>query len=439
MSILVDLFGTLAECGCLLYLVREEKIDRAGKLSYLAASTILILGLTQMIHLDQVYLKVMASFLTMVLVGIFTWRLPAIKTVFYTGIGFSLILFSELIINQIGIFFGVEPGYGPMIPTISVIVSKILLITLVVVIQKIISDIGKRRFSFKSLLFFLLSNIGHSVVAVCIYMNINDFRDTVYIYVFLGSSIAILAALIANVLFTEKYIKLENKEREQSATIYGLKLNARYYEDKSKEEEHIKQIYHDLKNHLLLLEGHGNREENLNENIEKLREEIRQYEDYFRTGNRILDIILKDKAKKAKQEEINMEMDIDFSGGDFLEPLDISTIFGNLLDNAIEACLYIEDKSKRYVCISGKQENHLLVISIKNSMDDRDHSGMKTNKKIISGYGLVNVANAVHRYDGEIEIHKKKGEFVVNIIIPFQQVPGNYKLADDKNKNGGFV
>lgn len=418
MNIVVDILGTFIEGCCFLYLVREEKIRKADKIAYLVISMVLILGVTQFIHLDQVFLKILASFSVTFLVGMFTWKLPVVKTVFYIGIGLFLIVISELMVNQIGLFFGIKPGYGPTVSTIAVIVSKVLQITFFMVVQKIIADVGSRRFSFKSLFFFLLSNMGHSVVAVCIFMNINNFQDTLYTYVFLGSSIAILAALIANILFTDKYIRLENKEKEQLATIYGLKLNARYYEDKLKEEEHIKEIYHDLKNHLLLLEGQDYREENLSENIAKIKAEIREYEDYFRTGNKILDIILKDKAKRAKQEDISMEMEIDFSRGNFLEPLDISTIFGNLLDNAIEACMNIEDKSKRQVSINGRQENHLLIISVKNSMNDEEYSRIRKNKKVISGYGLVNVTNAVHKYDGEIEIHKQKEEFVVNIIIP---------------------
>lgn len=77
--------------------------------------------------------------------------------------------------------------------------------------------------------------------------------------------------------------------------IYELELNAKYYEDKLKGEERIKTIYHDLKNHLLPLEGTENPVIDSAESIDRLRKDISKYEDYFKTGNRYLDIILRDK------------------------------------------------------------------------------------------------------------------------------------------------
>ena len=55
------------------------------------------------------------------------------------------------------------------------------------------------------------------------------------------------------------------------------------------------------------------------------------------TGNEFLDIILKDKAAKAREKQIDFSAMVDFNGIDFMEPLDISTIFGNAIDNAMEA------------------------------------------------------------------------------------------------------
>lgn len=140
------------------------------------------------------------------------------------------------------------------------------------------------------------------------------------------------------------------------------------------------------------------------------------------TGNRYLDIILRDKRTKAEQSGIYFEDDIDFQRGGFVEAVDISTIFGNLLDNAIEACELIDENGKRFIQVTAKQKNSLLVISVKNSISDIPVDKDRKNKKIISGYGLLNVENAVHKYEGEISAVKEEEVFNVNIVLPIRKV-----------------
>ena len=62
---------------------------------------------------------------------------------------------------------------------------------------------------------------------------------------------------------------------------------------------------------------------------ETLRGQIAAYEDYVHTGNEFLDIILKDKAAKAREKGIDFSAQLDLHGSDFLDPLDLSTLFGN--------------------------------------------------------------------------------------------------------------
>ena len=57
-----------------------------------------------------------------------------------------------------------------------------------------------------------------------------------------------------------------------------------------------------------------------------------------------------------------------------------------------------------------------MVIGIKNNKQNKkvDH----VSKKVIHGYGLINVRNAIHKYGGEIDINETKYDFDINIIIP---------------------
>ena len=255
------------------------------------------------------------------------------------------------------------------------------------------------------------------IVGISIYVDILYTEGETYNNMLLICSAVMLFTFIINVFFSNKYSRVEKEAQEQRMAIYKLETQTRYYEEKMRDEERIKEIYHDMKNHLLLLEEEWG--EKNSTGIENLRKEMAQYENYYRTGNKFVDIILKDKLTKAAEYSINIEDNIELIEIDFIEPLDLSTVFGNLLDNAIEACRSIEEPKKRQIFISSKQENNILVISIKNNKVNANSKNIP--KKVIHGYGLANVTAAVHKYGGGIDIIEEKQEFAVNIVIPIKK------------------
>ena len=334
-------------------------------------------------------------------------------------IGEFLLMVSELLIINMGWMFQINPGVKEdvSISTIHIIISKIIYITLLITVQKIISDVSRERFDIKILFFFICSNIGYMVVGTFILANILYTEGEAYSNMLLVCSVVLLFTFIINVFFSNKYSRIENEAQQQRMAIYKLETQTRYYEEKMRDEERIKEIYHDMKNHLLLLEEEWG--EKHSTGIENLRKEMAQYENYYRTGNKFVDIILKDKLTKAAEYGIHIEDSVELIDIDFIEPLDLSTVFGNLLDNAIEACRLIEEPEKRQISISSKRENNILVISIKNN---RVCGNIKNApKKVIHGYGLANVTAAVHKYEGEIDIMEGEQEFAVNIVIPIKK------------------
>lgn len=204
----------------------------------------------------------------------------------------------------------------------------------------------------------------------------------------------------------------ENAEREYA--LNELKMKNEYYMQKMDAEERIKEVYHDLKNYFLLSDHEKVSEE--------LRKKLTLYEQFYKTGNDFLDIILAEKIRKAYEVGIQMECHVDFSKGGFIAPLDVSTIFGNLLDNALEATQKIEEEEK-YIWISVSVKRQLLVLVIKNNMSGSCNGILVTDKWNSSyhGYGLKNVRKSVKAYDGEMKIDVGGKEFKVSIVIPIPQ------------------
>ncbi|MBE5063867.1 GHKL domain-containing protein [Lachnospiraceae bacterium DSM 108991] len=409
-AVIIDLCATFVETCGFLYLLKNEKVEIKRKIAFLFCEIIYAFCLTHFISNLRIDAKIILVVLSLIFLGKFVLKLSIAKSAFYMIIGSLLLLSSELIVMQIEMLFNTNSGKPFLVNLEGIIANKTVYLTLVYMVQRIISDISMKKMSLKSLALFFFSNIGYSCVAVCINLILVSLQDVVEPIILLGCSIIILVAFVANIIFTDKFFALEDQEQKQNIAIYKLQLQAKYYEEKTVEEEKIKRIYHDMKNHLLLLEQMNGAQI---EDIHKLRQDISQYENYYRTGNKILDIILKDKLLTAEKYNIEIDDNIDLSGVNFLEALDISTIFGNLIDNAIEANTMLSTDQGKYIKISAAKKQHFLVICIQNSK-----AFEKKKKKVIHGYGLINVTNAVHKYSGEINITDGEREYTVNIIIP---------------------
>lgn len=101
-----------------------------------------------------------------------------------------------------------------------------------------------------------------------------------------------------------------------------LEMQRNYYKDRIRDEERVRSIYHDMKNHLLLLQAQAGNGQEVQDSIQELKEQIQEYENYYRTGNEFLDIMIRDKAKIAQEKKIDFSAVISFESGAFLEPLD---------------------------------------------------------------------------------------------------------------------
>lgn len=101
--------------------------------------------------------------------------------------------------------------------------------------------------------------------------------------------------------------------------------------------------------------------------IRRLQEKVEDYENYIQTGNGYLDIILRDKMRLAKESEIDVQAEVDFSEGKFIDGLDISTIFGNAWDNAIEACTKLP-KEQRFITVKAGVRNRFVIVKSRHTI-----------------------------------------------------------------------
>lgn len=222
-------------------------------------------------------------------------------------------------------------------------------------------------------------------------------------------------------LYSKNVSYLREQEQRDKIQIAQLQQQFAYYQDKQRDEERVRAIYHDMKNHLLVLESKQNTEET-RQMAQELRTQIEDYENYVHTGNEFLDIILKDKAEKAREKQIDFSAMVDFSGVDFIEPLDISTLFGNGIDNAIEACEKLPEEERVILVKAGKVQNFVSILMENNCVEEAPHKGKRTTKSdsLLHGFGLSNMKKAAEKYGGTCTTKREDGRFTLKILIPVQ-------------------
>ena len=197
-----------------------------------------------------------------------------------------------------------------------------------------------------------------------------------------------------------------------------LQMQKDYYKDRIRDEERVRRIYHDMKNHLLILENQPGTDET-RRTASRLREQIADYENYVHTGNEFLDIIIRDKSAKAREKHIDFNAVIRFENGEFMEPLDISTIFGNAIDNAIEASEKLPE-DRRLITVKAAKVRDMLMITAENNMepDSLPDEGTSKSDRFLHGFGIPNIRKAAEKYDGQCSISAKDGVFRLKVMIP---------------------
>ncbi len=264
--------------------------------------------------------------------------------------------------------------------------------------------------------------IGFTVFMFSVY-NVLNLNKIPHMLIIVGMAIFTFTYLVV-FLYSKNTLYFREQEQKDKIQIAQLQQQFAYYQEKLKDEEKVRSVYHDMKNHLLVLQRHIlQRQINSPETaemVEKLQSQVAMYEDYVHTGNDILDIILKEKSELAREKSIAFSVTAGLNGVDFIEPLDISTIFSNALDNAIEASEKLPEEQRAILVKAGKMQNFFSVLIENNCLQNSENTNIRTTKSddFLHGFGISNMRKAAEKYGGQLTTKYEKGTFTLKILIP---------------------
>lgn len=182
--------------------------------------------------------------------------------------------------------------------------------------------------------------------------------------------------------------------------------------------------YHDLKHHIIALRTQENAKQR-EAYLDKMEEEIKNYEAQNKTGNDVLDTLLTAKTLYCMKNDISITCVADGTLFSFMDTMDICSIFGNALDNAIEYEEKVPDKEKRLIHVTAYAQKSFLIIRFENYCEETiEFQGTfpattKKNTKF-HGYGLKSLRYTVKKYGGEVDVDTQDGWFVLKILIPLK-------------------
>lgn len=203
-----------------------------------------------------------------------------------------------------------------------------------------------------------------------------------------------------------------------------LSLQLNHYNQLEDQMTNLIKIKHDLRNHLIVIDHliETKEIEKARLYIEEIDAKFDKADDVLQTGNKIFDAILFEKRFMMKKHDIDFVFDGYLAENCNIHPVDLCTMIANSMDNAIEACLTLDESQKKWIQIHCKIiENHFVYV-IRNASPQVVFSKNrmpKTHKsnKAWHGYGLQNISDSVKKYDGDFEIQYSEGEFSLQIFI----------------------
>ena len=207
-----------------------------------------------------------------------------------------------------------------------------------------------------------------------------------------------------------------SKQREKIVT---LELYNKMMTDKYHEIEHVYRefafVNHDIKNHLIVLgkyEESGEHDKAL-AYLNKIQIPLSQnISRYITTGNDTIDIILNFKLKEAEKNGISINTNCEVIPEWLIDDIDLCSILGNLLDNAINACSKVNTGDK-WLDFSLHKLGNIIFLQMSNSYLPLKESSYKNND--LHGFGLESVKNIVAKYDGDISIVTQDNVYIVII------------------------
>ena len=264
-----------------------------------------------------------------------------------------------------------------------------------------------------------------AILAAIIFLSIGDreinaasrftYQPKVGYLIVAASIISILASLVLMQRMTESV-----KEQMQ---LQAEKIKTEYYQTLLEQQERTRKLVHDINNHFQMVEGYL-REKNIDGAVSylaRMKESLPAGTGRKFCSDSAVNALLNSRYTRLLEMHADVHFNIDIGNMTGIEPMDLCTLFGNILDNAIEALEQVGEE-KRKVKLQARCEKGLFTVSAVNSKVNgivEQNGRILTGKdeKDVHGYGIENIKEITCRYGGKMEISYTEDEFSILVYM----------------------
>ncbi|MDE6405758.1 MAG: GHKL domain-containing protein [Lachnospiraceae bacterium] len=247
-----------------------------------------------------------------------------------------------------------------------------------------------------------------------------------YDHIFSLAGWGVLSALslfaVGVYVFGMDRIHLEQKKAEQ------YQVQVAVYKMLEEQYSQAERLRHDLKNHVLALRGLWEEQmwEKLGDYLKRMEGSAQLGANEEATGNRAVDALLRQKRKMAEEKGIDWECDVQIPKQSHINEFDLCVLFGNILDNAVEACGRLQreahgQEGRPFIRVQAGAVKKCFLLVVKNSMNaaEKPTGGISERKNPQGqGIGLLNVRDVVREYNGVMNTEMQNGIFDISVLLP---------------------
>ena len=236
---------------------------------------------------------------------------------------------------------------------------------------------------------------------------------------FLHYLISIVAILVVIVMF-QNWKEMQEEQRGQELVLNQISDMKKHIGEVEKLYRDIRSMRHDMGNHIQTLEhlvAHNNMDD-ATEYLEHLKNEWDEVSPEIKTGSPVIDVILMEKLREAKERQIRFLSDFHYPQNTKLNAFDLSVIMNNALNN----CMENVSGDDPYISISSFRKNSIFMITIKNSFGGQLNFGDSdlpetTKSGREHGMGLNNIRRVARMYMGDISLEQGNEEVILSIMM----------------------
>ena len=239
------------------------------------------------------------------------------------------------------------------------------------------------------------------------------------------SSRAWIACIVFLLLFgAGTLIAMLGSDREHLAAVEAeaaaLRREKQYNEDLIRISDSVRQIKHDYANHMNVIAALTQ-----DGDLEKLQQYMSDYhaeygavDHYAVTGEPFLDALLASKLMACEARQIPVRLVAFGWGKTDLSEVEMVSLFGNLIDNAANACTELP-AAKREIKIIFKRKAQMLSLCVSNTTD-----GLVPEEALSGGLGLPRIRSIVAAHNGVFNLRRENGLFTVDLLLPVAEEGG---------------